>query len=1443
VQLTGTSTLPTTAAFNTFNNLTINGGATTMGVALTVTNLTLASGTLDASTSNYGISIAGSWVNNGGTFTPRTGTVTFIGNSSAINGTAANQTFYSLTVNKASGQTLSVGGSTTTLTVNGTFTETAGNFTAPATLDLNGSLTLTAGVFTAPGASGSFTIAGNWANNGGTFTANGGTVTFNGIVAQAINGTATSQAFNNLTVAMTSGQTLSVSGSTTALTVNNLTETTGNITAPATLTLSGSLMLSSGTLTAGTTISIAGNWANNGGTFTPGSGTVTFTGNSASINGTAASQTFNSLAVNKTAGQTLSVGGSTTALTMNGNVTLTAGTFDAGTATAISVAGNWSNNGGAFNPEAGTVTFTGSSMAINGTATGQTFYNLVVNKTAGQTLSVGGSTTALTVNNFTETQGNFTAPATLNINGAATLTAGTNTAGANIALGGNWANNGATFTAGSGTVTFNGSSAQTLGGTAATTFNSLTINNSTGMMLGASPTVSGTLTLTSGNITTTGAYQVNVANTSNSAISGGSSSSYVNGTLQKAFATGTGQAFTFPIGDAANYTPINLASLSVTTAGTVAAKTTAGQHPNISTSGIDSTRDVNRYYTLTAGGGLVIGANSATFNFVAGDVLGGANTANFVVQRYSGGWNTTTIGARNPTSTQITGLTSFGDFALGDQASTTTLASSQNPSYSGQSVTFTATVNVVSGTPTGTVTFKDGATTIGTGMLSSGKATFTTNALAVGQHPMTAVYSGDATYPGSSSSILSQEVTLASGGTITFVSGKTIHTFTSSGTFTVPAGAGGNVEVLVVAGGGGGGSSTDRTGGGGGAGGLLHTNAYSVAAGSYTVTVGAGGAADTNGANSSFGSDAHLVATGGGHGGQSPSTSEPPGNGGSGGGANHFANPSPTNSYPPGTGIAGQGNNGGAGYDSKVVGQTFAGGGGGGAGAVGANGTTNAAGAGGVGLSYSISGSAVYYAGGGGGGAQNAPGGAGGNGGGGAGATGTTNAVAGSAGTANTGGGGGGGSSGGAGGAGGAGIVIVSYANPVSTYTTVASSVNPSIYGQTVTFTASVSPGSGGPPTGTVQFQIDGVNLGSPVTLSGGTATSAATSTVTVGTHGVTAIYSGDSTFASSTGTLSGGQTVNAFGTASAYRITDAASAAPGPGVADQLTIRLADQYGNTVTSFSGDKTLTFSGVATNADDGTPQTITSKAGTAVTIGTAEAITFAAGVSSSAGGAAVLTAYKAQTNVTLNVSDGTLSSTAVGGQGLTLTITNVNPVVHYTYTANRGTNISLKIPVIVLMTNTPLATDANRDVITFSSVISPTGQGATVSANSTWVFYLPASGNNNDDAITFHVSDGHGGTGNGTINVHVIGNIPGGATAAISVSGGIASLKMFGVPGYKYDVQRSTNLTGWVTLTSAPPLSVAPPFTASTNDGSFSFTDNFLDLGSPPPAAYYRNVSH
>jgi hypothetical protein len=88
----------------------------------------------------------------------------------------------------------------------------------------------------------------------------------------------------------------------------------------------------------------------------------------------------------------------------------------------------------------------------------------------------------------------------------------------------------------------------------------------------------------------------------------------------------------------------------------------------------------------------------------------------------------------------------------GVTGTTTALSSSPNPSLIGQMVTLTATVTANTGTPTGTVTFRDGSMTLGSATLSaSGIATFSTSLLAVGPHGLSASYGGDASHAGSSS--------------------------------------------------------------------------------------------------------------------------------------------------------------------------------------------------------------------------------------------------------------------------------------------------------------------------------------------------------------------------------------------------------------------------------------------------------------------------------------------------------------------------------------------------------------------------------------------------------------------------------------------------------------------------------------------------------------------
>ncbi len=98
-------------------------------------------------------------------------------------------------------------------------------------------------------------------------------------------------------------------------------------------------------------------------------------------------------------------------------------------------------------------------------------------------------------------------------------------------------------------------------------------------------------------------------------------------------------------------------------------------------------------------------------------------------------------------------------------SSSTTLTSSLNPSTSGQSVTLTANISgQLGGVATGTVNFSNGSASLGSASVSSNKASLVTTALPVGTDSITAVYSGDSNFTGSSSNAVSQVVNNSGGG-------------------------------------------------------------------------------------------------------------------------------------------------------------------------------------------------------------------------------------------------------------------------------------------------------------------------------------------------------------------------------------------------------------------------------------------------------------------------------------------------------------------------------------------------------------------------------------------------------------------------------------------------------------------------------------------------------
>src|SRR4029077_15903031 len=157
--------------------------------------------------------------------------------------------------------------------------------------------------------------------------------------------------------------------------------------------------------------------------------------------------------------------------------------------------------------------------------------------------------------------------------------------------------------------------------------------------------------------------------------------------------------------------------------------------------------------TVTGSGGTLSRAVIFRDGGVAiGSALLASGTAKFTTPALAGGSHSIT--ATYVGNTAFAGSTSAPVTQTVNQASTTTTLASSAPNAAfGQAGTFTATVKkAVAGLLTGTVSFADGGTTIGkpVALNALGQAVFITPALAVGSHSITATYSGNTDFAGSS---------------------------------------------------------------------------------------------------------------------------------------------------------------------------------------------------------------------------------------------------------------------------------------------------------------------------------------------------------------------------------------------------------------------------------------------------------------------------------------------------------------------------------------------------------------------------------------------------------------------------------------------------------------------------------------------------------------------
>ena len=701
--VTGTSTISGTLNINGSGVYDGNGDFAATGAI-----------TMDG-TARLQLSAAGSGVSNLGTLDDAAGTVVYDGGTQNI----LAGTYYNLEIDEAGTKTaqgaVTANGtlnvkSAATYDIAATTTTVTGNSIIPGTLDIDGS-----GVFDANGGTfnastgninfsgaGFLKIKGN-ASSFGTMNTDAGTVVYDKIGTQTVR----NRNYYNLTI---DGNGLHSLGNSNAinvlgdLVVNETGSTvfnmhTASVTVTGTTDIDGTLNITTGTINAdgefdatggNVTFTDAGslvlsNTVTDLGTFTKSTSTVTYDEADAQ---TIDNVTYNNLIIDQNATKTaannldidgnltlsnsatLSMSGSNYTLDLEGDFTITSGTFTAGSGNH-DVAGNWDDSGtsGGFTPSAGTVTLSGDSKTITNHS-GNNFFNLAVGagtKTAENALDINGD---LTITGGTLDM-NASEDNTLDLEGDFSIaSSGTFTAQGGIHnMAGNWDCSGGTFqSTNEGTVVLSGAS-KTITTGASNEFFNLTVNNSASTAGSNDVEVEGTLTV-SGSLTVSPGNELTLEDAT------------VSGTLT-ADADGSNSA-TIDFSDAS--------SADFDVSGTLVLDGNDATNRAIVTSDDDSRIDVDITGTLTADyftleypnitGLFVTGSNAQTISFGAFDyplangtllnLTSATNITNDLITGCSFGNTSSVSGATNVTADGSTDVITFTVYsgALASDAST-----------------------------------------------------------------------------------------------------------------------------------------------------------------------------------------------------------------------------------------------------------------------------------------------------------------------------------------------------------------------------------------------------------------------------------------------------------------------------------------------------------------------------------------------------------------------------------------------------------------------------------------------------------------------------------------------------------------------------------------------------------------------------------------------------
>jgi hypothetical protein len=222
---------------------------------------------------------------------------------------------------------------------------------------------------------------------------------------------------------------------------------------------------------------------------------------------------------------------------------------------------------------------------------------------------------------------------------------------------------------------------------------------------------------------------------------------------------------------------VSQASTSVSVVSSTGSPSTYGQSVTFSATVMPTTGSGETGTVTFFDNGSILGTGSVANNVATFTTSSLSVASHPITASYGGDANF----EASPLSTTVTQVV--------DKAPTTvSLQSSRNPSTSGQTVTFTATVTPQTGSgETGTVTFFDNGSPIGTGSVSGGQATFGLTTLSVASHPITASYGGDGNFSASPTSNTVNQVVQSGVGTTSTAVTSSANPSTVSQTVTLTA--------------------------------------------------------------------------------------------------------------------------------------------------------------------------------------------------------------------------------------------------------------------------------------------------------------------------------------------------------------------------------------------------------------------------------------------------------------------------------------------------------------------------------------------------------------------------------------------------------------------------------------------------------------------------------